>query len=128
MTGTADTRNTEQDEITSQTRCLRCGRHLSAASVKDNYGAGCRARIHHAATVAALVGFSPKRLRRAAELIADGAIVPIKRLGVWRTVGRNGAAVYLTAPTGCNCLGGLNGRQCYHVASARVLTATRKAA
>ena len=36
VTGTADTRNTEQDEITSQTRCLRCGRqcyHVASARV-----------------------------------------------------------------------------------------------
>lgn len=111
-------------------KCLRCGRTLrAAASVKAGYGRGCQARIRKAAIDAAFEGFSDDQRAKAGELIRDGGLVPTSRPGVFRTVGSKGDVTYLTHSAACNCPAGLRGRPCYHLAAARVLTATsRKAA
>lgn len=107
-------------------RCLRCGRHLTAAaSVGQGYGRACRARIIAAAKVTSLADWSKAQQDKAAELIGDKGIVPTGHAGVWRTVSSRGDAYYLTAETGaCNCPAGLKGRRCYHGAAARILAAS----
>lgn len=114
---------------THTAHCLRCGRTLrSAASVKASYGPVCRARIRAAALAEALRDFTAAQRDKAAELIADGALVPVRR-GIFRTVSSKGDAQYLTAATGqCNCPAGLRGRRCYHGAAARTLAASGRAA
>lgn len=113
------------------TRCLRpgCGRKLTApASIKAGYGPVCRKRIREAARAEALNGFSAVQAAKATELIETAAIVPLNRPGVYRAVSSSGDVIYLTSAHTCNCPAGLNNRSCYHVAAARVLNATRRAA
>jgi hypothetical protein len=111
------------------TRCLRCGRHLRAASsIEAGYGRTCRAKIRAAAQAAALVDFTPAQVAKAAELIADGGLVPTNRVGVYRSVGSDGVTIYLTHSAGCSCTAGLRDRLCYHRCAVRMVEATRKAA
>jgi uncharacterized protein DUF6011 len=110
-----------ETKSTGTAHCLRCGRTLSAAaSIARGYGPTCRTRVRRAA--ANVVDFSAAQLDSAAELIEDGAIVPI-RPGVFRTVATDGTGTYLTAPQGCTCPAGLKARRCYHRAAAQILLA-----
>ena len=110
-------------------RCLRCGRSLRAsASITAGYGPVCRARIRAAQLAAALRDFTADQAAKARELIADAGLVPTRHAGVYRAVSSDGTSTYLTHPAGCSCPAGLRGRRCYHMAAARVLTATGKAA
>lgn len=117
-------------------RCLRCGRHLRAASsIAAGYGRYCSAKIRAAEHAAALADFTEKQIDKARELIADGGIVPTIRAGVYRAVSSKGDVTYLITADGvCNCAWSLrSGRAagCYHVVAARIIEAakrTRKAA
>lgn len=113
-------------------KCLRCGRTLrSASSVKASYGPVCRARIRAAALAEAVRGFAATQVEKARELIADGGLIPV-RGQIFRAVSSKGDTAYLVAATGqCNCPSGLRrGRAdtCYHVAAARMVAATGRAA
>lgn len=113
----------------AQANCLRCGRALrSAASISQGFGPVCRARIIAAAKVTSLADFSKAQQDKAADLIGDKGIVPTGHAGVWRTVSSDGSTFYLTAPAGCNCPAGLNGRRCYHSAAATLLAASLRRA
>lgn len=109
---------------TTTTRCLRCGRKLRAtASITRGYGPGCRARILAAAKLTALTGYTADQITKARELIEDGGIARIRR-SIYRVTASNGTSTYLTAATGqCNCPAGLRSRTCYHVATARIISA-----
>ncbi|HUD38171.1 MAG TPA: DUF6011 domain-containing protein, partial [Streptosporangiaceae bacterium] len=88
---------------TSQVRCLRCGRSLSApASIMAGYGRTCRRLIVAAAKVVGPAGFTAAQRDKAAELIGDKGIVPTGMARVWRSVASSGTAFYLTAPEACN--------------------------
>jgi hypothetical protein len=103
-------------------RCLRCGRILR---VSVGYGPVCRAKIRLAMINEAVKGFAAAAVDKARELIADGGLVPTSRPGVFRSVSSKGdGTTYLTHSAACNCPAGLRGRQCYHLAAARILTAT----
>jgi hypothetical protein len=115
---------------TPATRCLRCRRTLTAAaSISAGYGPGCRARIHSAALTTA-AEFTAAQVARARELLADGGLIPTSRAGVYQSVSSDGVTTYLTHRAGCTCPAGTrgNGRNCYHRAAARILSATGKAA
>ena len=119
-------RNTETQTHTA--KCLRpgCGRKLTApASVACGYGPVCRARIRLAAITEAVRGFAQAQVDKARELIADGGLVPTGRPGVFRAVSSNGTDTYLVHSATCNCPAALHGRQCYHVAAARILAAAK---
>lgn len=106
-------------------KCLRCGHKIrSAASVAARYGPVCRAKIRLAAINEAIRGFAAAQVDKARELISDGGLVPTGRPGVFRAVSSNGTDTYLVHSAVCNCPAGLRGRQCYHLAAARILTAT----
>jgi Family of unknown function (DUF6011) len=110
------------------TRCLRCGRNLTAAaSVTAGYGRMCKARIIAAAKVVELAGFTAAQRDKAAELIGDKGIVPTGLAGVWRTVSSKGDSYYLTDIWACNCRAGRGGRPCYHRLAARILAAAAPA-
>jgi Family of unknown function (DUF6011) len=112
-------------------RCLRpgCGRKLTAAaSIKAGYGPVCRAKIRLAAINEAVKGFAAAQVEKARELISDGGIVAISRPGVFRASSSNGTDQYLVHSAACNCPAGLHGRQCYHLAAARILVAAGRAA
>ena len=104
--------------------CLRCGRKLRAtASITRGYGPGCAARIAAAAKLTALAGYTADQIAKARELIEDGGITRIRR-GIYRAASSDGTKTYLVAATGqCNCPAGLRGRACYHVATARIVSA-----
>lgn len=104
--------------------CLRCGRKIrAAASITRGYGPGCAARIAAAAKLTALAGFTADQITKARELIEDGGIARIRR-GIYRMASSDGTKTYLTAASGpCNCPAGLRGRACYHVATARIVSA-----
>ena len=106
-------------------KCLRCGHAIrSAKSVAAGYGPVCRARVRVAAINEAVKGFAAAQVDKARELIADGGLVPTSRPGVFRAVSTSGTDTYLTHSAACNCPAGLRGRQCYHVAAARLAVAT----
>jgi hypothetical protein len=121
--------------VAQSAKCLRpgCGRKLTAAkSVACGYGPRCLAKIRKAAVDAALEGFTDDQRDKAAELIADGGLVPTKRPGVYRTAGSKGDVTYLTHTAACTCPAGLHDRRCYHRAAVLAVEAvamtTRKAA
>jgi hypothetical protein len=105
-------------------QCHRCGRTLtSARSIKAGYGKGCAARISAAKTAADLAEYKDAQIESAQELIADGAILPL-RGRIYLAVSNDGSATHRTATTGqCTCPAGLKGIRCYHVAAARILAA-----
>ncbi|MFD8075822.1 DUF6011 domain-containing protein [Streptomyces sp. NPDC059718] len=106
---------------TQHTNCLRCGRTLtSAKSCAAGYGPTCAAKIRHAAADTA--DFKPHQVASARELIADGAIIPLRSV-VFIAVSTDGTETYRTAPTGCTCPAGLKGSRCYHQLAARLLLA-----
>jgi hypothetical protein len=109
-----------------ETRCLRCGRRLTAqVSVSQGYGRGCKARIAQAAETVDLSAFKPAQADKAREAIADGAVVPTSRPSVYAVSSSGGSLVYLTdayAQT-CTCRAGVNGRRCWHRAAALILEA-----
>jgi hypothetical protein len=110
-------------DTTKQANCLRCGRTLrSPKSIALGYGPTCNAHIRNAEHTADLRDYKPAQIADAVELIADGAIIPLRSV-VFLTVSSDGREMYKTAPTGCNCPGGLKGRLCYHTAAARLLLA-----
>ncbi|HMH94175.1 MAG TPA: DUF6011 domain-containing protein [Streptosporangiaceae bacterium] len=108
------------------TRCLRCGRLLTAqASVSRGYGRTCRARITAAAEAADLTAFKAEQVEKAREAIADGAVIPTSRPAVYAVSSTDGTLVYITdayAQT-CTCKAGANGRRCWHLAATLVLDA-----
>jgi len=111
-------------------KCLNCGRirhfHTAAAARRSApYGRICAAKVRLAALNEAIKGFATAAVDKARELIADGGLVPTGRPGVYRSVSSKGdGTTYLTHSAACNCPAGLRGRQCYHLAAARILTAT----
>jgi len=115
-------------------KCLTCGRvrrfrSAEAAAKAAPSGRICRAKLRLAALAEAVAGFAAAQVDKARELIADGGIIATNRPGVFRAVSSKGDESYLTHSDVCNCPAGLRGRQCYHLAAARILTATtRKAA
>jgi hypothetical protein len=109
-------------------RCLRCGRKLTAASgVAAGYGRYCARLVRLAAVTTELAGFAQTAREKAAELIASGGVVPASFPGVFRTVSSSGHAYYLTHNSACNCPAGLHGLLCYHVAAVRFITGSQTA-
>lgn len=108
------------------TRCLRCGRRLTAQdSVSRGYGRTCRARITAAAEVADLSEFHTWQVDKAREALEQGAIVPSSRPALYAAVSGDGVTVYLVdaAEASCTCKAVANGRRCYHLAGALILAA-----
>ena len=109
-------------------KCLKCGRvrhfrSAAAAKAAKPTGRVCAARIRLAMFNEAIRGFAAAQVEKAREAIADGAFIPTGRRGVFSVVSSNGADTYLTHSAVCNCPAGLRGRQCYHLAAARILMA-----
>jgi hypothetical protein len=103
--------------------CLSCGRVLrSAESIRLGRGPKCRAKIRAARRAADLAAYKASQIEAAAELIEDGAIVPVRARRVFRTVSTDGSELYLTARQACTCPAGLRGRDCYHRAAVLILT------
>jgi hypothetical protein len=101
-------------------RCTRCGRKLSdAKSVARGYGRACGQRIAAEAKVSAE---KPEQVAKAVELLAVGAVVPLRPGRVWLVVGSKGET-YRTAPAACTCLAGVRGRMCYHRVATAMLAA-----
>ena len=111
-------------------KCLRCGRvrhfrSAEAAAKAAPNGRICAMRVRLAAIGEAVRGFAQAQVDKARELITDGGLVPTGRPGVFRAVSSNGTDTYLVHSATCNCPAALHGRQCYHVAAARILAAAK---
>ena len=120
------------NEMPHTAKCLNCGRvrHFRSAAAAERAkpaGRVCAMRIRLAAMTEAVKGFAAAQVEKAREAIADGAFVPTGHHGVFAAVSSNGVDRYLTHSAACNCPAGLRGRQCYHLAAARILTVTGKA-
>lgn len=114
-----------------QPRCLRCGRKIRAtASLKAQYGGGCRAAIRREAREHALDGLNGRQRDEAIEIVADGGVIPSAHKGVWLVTSGDGSQVYRTTPAGqCNCKWGLKnlaGRPCKHVGAVRLVQVTSR--
>jgi len=66
--------------------------------------------------------YKPEQVAKAAELIAEGAIVPLRSV-IFLAVSSDGRRQYRTAPGACTCPAGIRGVRCYHTAAARILLA-----
>ncbi|GAA2694383.1 hypothetical protein GCM10010400_69940 [Streptomyces aculeolatus] len=112
----------EQPTTTQHTHCLRCRRPLrSPSSVARGYGAHCAAKIRRAA--ADLADYKPHQITSARQLIADAAIIPLRRT-LFLAVSTDGSAVHRTDARGhCSCPAGLRSARCFHTAAARMLLA-----
>ncbi|WP_141576058.1 DUF6011 domain-containing protein [Actinomadura sp. WMMA1423] len=108
---------------TKTANCLGCRGLLTARrSVLRGYGDRCWAKKRRE-DAARAAGFKPAAITKAKDLIADGAILPL-RGRVFQVVASNGIDRYLTAPEACNCPAGLRGKHgCYHRAAATLLAA-----
>lgn len=108
----------------AHTNCHRCGRKLtSATSSARGYGRVCATKVREAAKVVNLSEYKAAQIESAQELIADGAILPL-RGRIYLAVSSDGLTTHRTATTGqCTCPAGLKGRRCYHVAAAQILAA-----
>lgn len=114
-------------------RCHDCGRKLTAAaSIAAGRGRTCRAKVRRAAETTNLSDFHPWQIDKAREAIEMLAIVPSSRSGLYAAVSGDGVTVYLTdaIERSCTCKAGANGRSCYHLAGALILSAatSRRAA
>ncbi|NEA22670.1 DUF6011 domain-containing protein [Actinomadura bangladeshensis] len=109
---------------TKTANCLGCHSLLTAErSVRRGYGDRCWAKKRRE-DAARTAGFKPATIAKAKELIAEGAILPLRGRRVFRVVASNGIDRYLTAVNTCNCPAGLRGRHaCYHRAAAAMLAA-----
>lgn len=109
-------------------RCMRpgCGRKLySARSIAAGYGPVCARKIREAAKAEARKDFTDEQQEKAAQLIADKAIILTARASTYRVVSLDGSETHLVTAHGCNCKCGLRGkRPCYHILAARVMDLT----
>lgn len=103
--------------------CARCGRKLTAkASLARGVGRACAAKIREKAAQT-VNAHKPASVAKALQLIADGGIVKPRVGSFWTTVSSNGRTTYRTDTQSCTCMGGQNGRECYHKVAARLLAA-----
>lgn len=117
-------------------KCQQCGRTrrfrsaAAAANAAPN-GRVCAAKVRMIAAAVELP-CKPEQHAKAVELIEDGGIVRTSRPGVFAVSSSDGSTVYVTDATTrtCSCKAGQNGRYCYHLGAAEILTAasTRRAA
>jgi hypothetical protein len=117
--------------IEQPAQCLRCGRKLTAqASISAGFGRVCRSRIAQAAQAADLSAFHGWQVEKAREAIEMRAVVPSSRRGLYAAVSGDGVTVYLVDATegSCTCRAAANGRRCYHLAAALILSAAAPAA
>ena len=113
---------------TSTTKCLRCGRTLSAAkSVADGMGRGCKARVKAAADVINLTAFRDAKAAhdKAIELIEQGGLTRTRIPGQYLATSSTGTDHYLvdTIERSCTCKGHQRVGRCYHLVAADLLTA-----
>ena len=116
-------------------KCQTCGRtryfrSAAGALAAQPSGRVCRAKTRHLVTAVA-EAMKPEQHAKMAELIEDGGIVPVSRPGVYAATSSDGTTVYVVDVNAgtCTCKAGQNGRDCYHLAAALILSAAiRKAA
>lgn len=112
---------TSTDTTAETIRCRHCRRPLRSA-VSRSLGIGPRC----AAIEAAMEGLDDKQAAKALELVADKAVIPTTRKGVYRIPASDGGEAYTTSVTGhCNCRWGLRRtsdaiKPCAHVGAAKL--------
>jgi len=108
-------------------RCLACGRKLTAT--RGPYGETCARKIRQAlATLAAIGEYTPAQVDAAAELIADGGIVPVRETAkngiLFHADSTDGDEVHPLTVRHCGCKAGQKGKTgCYHRLAGRALRA-----
>lgn len=108
----------------TETKCRKCGRTLRAAkSIADGYGRTCKGKVARALAAVELDEFSTDQVQRAADVIADAAIVPSSARGLYIVVASDGDDRYLTGSQQCTCKAAQYGRTCYHRAAAKIMDA-----
>lgn len=115
-----------QRTANSHSHCLRCGRALrSAHSTATGYGPTCLRKVKAAArTHAQAGGHKPAQVAKAAELIEQGGLVPLRARRVFQVVASNGTSTYKTAAQACTCPAGTRGLYvCYHRIAAQIVAA-----
>jgi hypothetical protein len=117
-----------QASATETRKCLGgCGRTLrSAEAVTRGYGSRCWAKVRKAARTTDLSAWTETQVEEAEQAIADGAVVPSTRGGVFYVVSSDGTEVYRTARHGCTCRNGLltrPSRPCWHRCAVVIVTA-----
>jgi excisionase family DNA binding protein len=76
-----------------------------------------------------ITDWKPAQLDKAREAIAERAILPTSRPGLYTAVSSDGSTTYLVHACGCTCPAGQRGRyQCYHRAAVVLLQSARNAA
>lgn len=96
---------------------LHCAAHITRAARYASLATSATGLIRRAGA-----GFTADQLAKAAELIEDNAIHPL-RAGIWLTVSTDGSRVHRTTAHACTCEAGVKGRRCYHTLAARALAA-----
>lgn len=103
---------------TKTRKCLACGRMLrSAEAIARGYGSGCWSKIRKAQRNADLTPWTDGQVTEARQALADGAVVPSTREGVFLVVSSDGSEVYRATRHACNCANGLKTSQprgCWH--------------
>jgi hypothetical protein len=107
---------------TQPTRCRGCNRPLRPArSVAAGRGPVCVRKVRTATAAQAGI-HKPQAIEKAAELIELGSITPLRGRRVFTVISSDGTQTYKTAPSGCTCPAGINGRRiCYHRVAAQIL-------
>lgn len=102
-------------------RCARCGRLLKSDLAKQTgYGEHCRRGVIRAVRV--LVASGNKQAYKAAVLLAQANIKPIRRGRVWSVWGQT--ENYLTSANTCNCRAAWfypTANSCYHSVACAIL-------
>ncbi|MET9321954.1 hypothetical protein ABZX75_17430 [Streptomyces sp. NPDC003038] len=105
-------------------RCTKCGRRLRNDS-PDGLGPKCRRKVRKAARSNELDQYKPHLVEKAAELLEQGGMVPLRDTGknaVYLAVSSDGLEVYRTARAACTCPAGLRATyMCAHRIAAHVL-------
>jgi len=93
--------------------------HITRAALTASLATSATALIRRAASLGT---YTADQVAKAAELIEDNAIHPL-RDRIWLTVSTDGTRVHRTTTTACTCEAGVKGIRCYHRLAARALEA-----
>ena len=106
------------------TKCGKCHRTLrNAASVALGFGPTCYRKIKAQATARAITAaYKPHQITKAQELLALGALVPLRGHRVFLVPSQDGARAYRTHLAACTCPAGVKGvHPCKHRIAAHMI-------
>lgn len=106
------------------TQCGKCHRTLrNATSMALGYGPTCYRKIRQAAKAKAITAaYKPHQIIKAQELLALGALVPLRGNRVFLVPSNDGAQTYRTHRVACTCPAGIKGlHPCKHRIAAHMI-------